>query len=853
MRPSGLHPDRWQRIDEVFDAVLDRPEPERAALLDELCKDDAALRAEVEALLTARVAAERHFSDPVLALDMDALDIDTPPPERIGPFRILEEIGRGGMGVVYAAEDTRLGRRVALKVLPPYMGRHEEAVRHLETEAKAVSALDHPNVATIHDIGLTEQGQPYVVFAHYVGETLAERIARGALSAEEAIAIAVGIARGLGAAHARGIIHRDVKPSNVLLTEGGEVKLLDFGVAKVHGVDRPLDEARVGTLAYMSPEQLVGGDVDPRSDLWALGTVVHEMLTGRRPFDAETPSALMQEIAREDAPALALPASQRFAGLEQLVGRLLQRQPHDRPTDAGVVAGELERLRRRLARSDSHLAPHPTVSAVRGRRATLLAAVVLAIAAVGWWVSSTGGDPMIQRLAVLPLENLTGDPEQQYLVDGIHEALIAELGQIGTLDVISRPSVLPYGGTDRTIPDIANELNVDGVVVGSVFRGGDSIAVTASLVAPSPERSLWQARLGVDAGRMFAITGEVARAISDEIQGALSDDAESRLAADRPVDPDVYDAYLRGRFHLDRRSREGFEQARNFLRRATALDPTFAPAYVSLAESHGSAANFGMVRPVEGFARARAFVDQALDLDSLSAEAHFAVSAIAFFHDWDLAASEAAARRALELNPSLARAHRRLAEVLFVTGRGNEAMAAVDRARELDRLSPVSDYLPVLLAYLSRDFDGAADQARVAAGFHTGFWQLEWLRCLALAGSGDFSEATTACERAATDSNRNPLALGALGHVLASHGQRADAIRIVEELEGMSRERYVGGVQPAAVLGALGDNDRAFSWLDRAVEDRDVLLVHLAHLPFLDPLREDPRFGALEERLGIGR
>nr|NIP77870.1 protein kinase [Gemmatimonadota bacterium]NIQ52186.1 protein kinase [Gemmatimonadota bacterium]NIU72291.1 protein kinase [Gammaproteobacteria bacterium]NIX42788.1 protein kinase [Gemmatimonadota bacterium]NIY06956.1 protein kinase [Gemmatimonadota bacterium] len=446
MRPSRLEPERWRRIDGVLGAALDRSPSERASFLDHACAGDPELRREVEALLAAGDRTDGVLED--AAGRVAAGILETPGSSigrRVGPFRILREIGRGGMGVVYLAEDTRLGRSVALKALPPYLGAGREARRRFEAEARAVSALDHPNIATLYEIDETEEGQLYMVFAYYPGETLERRISRGPLPPDRAVEIATGIAAGLGAAHERRIVHRDVKPSNVLLTRDGGVKLLDFGVAKVAGEEMTGEGIRLGTVAYMSPEQVRAGELDGRADLWSLGVVLYEMLTGSRPFRGGDPAATFQSIL-DDELAPALPGELPGA-LDQVVAKLLCKTPEGRYQSAEDLLADLRAVRSGAAPGVAIREPPPPPR------------------------------PAIQRLAVLPLENLTGSPEQQPLVHGIHDTLIAELGKIRALGVVSRTSVMRLHGAGLSIPEIADALEVDAVVEGSVARDGDHLAI----------------------------------------------------------------------------------------------------------------------------------------------------------------------------------------------------------------------------------------------------------------------------------------------------------------------------------------------------------------------------------------
>jgi len=857
MKPSELDPARWRRIDEIFDAALDTPPAERAAFLAQACGGDHELRAHVEALLEASQRDEAGLDRPVSPLGAALIAAAEEPVanRQVGPFRLLREIGRGGMGVVYLAEDTRLGRHVALKALPPYLGMGRGAKRRFMAEAKTVSALDHPNIATLYEIGETAEGQLYMVFALYEGETLEARIARGPLPVQEAVGVATGIAEGLAAAHQRGIVHRDVKPSNVLLTETGGVKLLDFGVAKVVGEDLTGEGVRLGTLAYMSPEHVSGAAVDQRTDLWSLGVVLHEMLHGERPFRGTDQASLLHAILHDAPPPVTTLPDDLSKALPQVLAKLLSKAPGGRYHGAAELLVDLQALG---AGAPPPVATRePALRHAPGRRwswrHTLVAAGAVAAVAAGIWLGAqaAGSGARIERLAVLPLENLTGDPAQAYFVNGVHDALIAELGKISTLEVISRTSVMRYRNTALSVPEIAEQLGVNAVVEGSVFRDGDSLAITAQLIALSPERHLWAERYERGVGSVFEITSEVARAIAGAIQVALSPEEQRRLTIARPVDPDVYEAYTLGRFNMDRGNQEGLELAQRYFLRAIAIDSTFAPAYADLAEAAGRAAFFGLTSPAEAMPRIRALVETALALDSMLPEAHMTLGAVRLFGDWDWAGAEQAERRAIALNPSYASAYSKLSEVLLVRGRYREALDAVERGAALERMVPFSAFRPVVVLYVMGEHDQAIERARAGLEFFPDFWQGHWLLCLALAGKGLHSEAIAACEEAVARSGRTPIAMGALGYANALAGQREAARQVAVALEDAAAQQYVGGSSIAMVYAGLGDQDRAFAWLERAYEERDVQLVHLADYAFFDPLRADPRFAALLGRMGL--
>ena len=721
-------------MDALLDAALDVPPPERQAFVDEACRGDPDLLGRMDELLRAQATPGGPLDRP---LDVTILASGWEPRlgagDQVGPFRILGEIGRGGMGVVFRAEDTRLGRTVALKMLRPEGPTAPADEDRLLAEARAASALDHPNVATLHEIGRTEEGDRYLVFAYYEGETLAQRIARGPLPPDEAWRVARALAAGLAAAHARGVIHRDVKPSNVLLTRDGGVKLLDFGVARVADPD-PGGPLVPGTAAYMSPEQAEGRGADVASDLWSVGVVLYEMLTGRRPFDGSS-LAQVRKAASKGPDMARFEGGQPRTGLDAVVRRLLQVAPVERYPDAEALMRALDEGRPVAVRPESGAA-----TAERSRRRS--------------WAPWAGA----------------------FVVGG---ALVS--------------TVLAYG-RNRATPD-----------------------------------------------------GPPGRRVQDT-SPTLSTAAE---AAPAGVDPEAYDAYLRGVFSLDRRSPEGYAMAERFLRRSLEVDSAFAPTWAALAETYGSAAFFGLRPPSEALPLVRQLVERALELDPDQPDALVTLAAVRLFGDWDWAGAEASARRALSLRPDHAEAHRILSEALAVQGRLPEALAAVDRASELEGGSQFSAFRPAVTRYYLRDFRGAAEVAREGLSFFPEFWQGHWLLCLSLAGDARAGDALPACHEAVDRSDRTPMALGALGFAEALAGDPVAARGIVAELRDRSAREYVAGSFEAMIHAGLQERDAAFRALERAVEQRDLTLIHLRDHAFFDGLHDDPRFAGLLDRIGI--
>ncbi|MEA2692129.1 MAG: eukaryotic-like serine/threonine-protein kinase, partial [Acidobacteriota bacterium] len=628
---------------------------------------------------------------------------DTMPPQWTGSsvaqYRILEQIGSGGMGRVFRAEDTRLLRTVALKFLPPALTRDPVAKGRFLKEAQAASALDHPNIATVHELGESADGQLFLAMACYDGETLRARIERGPLPVHEAALLAAQVAAGLSRAHQRGIVHRDIKPSNLMVTPDGIVKILDFGIAKLMGQEGLTREGLIlGTLAYMSPEQASGREIDHRTDIWSLGVVLYAMLAGHPPFRGESDRLLVDGILHRQPEPLRRVRPEVPAELERLVGRMLAKDPAERPETMDEVRAGLGVSSVALEISTRRLAPRRARRWGRWAAGTAAAILVAGLAAFAprpapgrraLPSAPAAGRAARPSIAVLPFENLSRDSEQDYMADGLTEALTTDLAKIGGLKVVSRTSSEHYKATAKPLPEIASELGVDNVLEGSVLKVGGRVRISAKLIEARADRSVWAESYDREMSDILALQSEVSRAIVRETQVQLTPQDQARLALGptRTVQPEVYEAYLKGRYQWNRRNREGIEKAIAYFEQATAKDPTYAPAYAGLADAYNFM-SYLRVSP-EAMPKARAAVLKALALDDALPEAHASLGNILFDEDWDWAGGERELRRALELNPNYATAHHWYWAALVILGRWPEARREIELAHELDPLSLV--------------------------------------------------------------------------------------------------------------------------------------------------------------------
>ena len=772
-----------------------------------------------------------------------------------GKYRILEEIGQGGMGIVYKAEDLKLKRCVALKFLPPHLIDLPELKERFLIEAQAAAALSHPNICVIHEVGESED-RPYIAMEYVEGETLRDRIRRGPLKTEEALDIAVQVAAGLGEAHHKDIIHRDIKSANIMVTEKGQAKVMDFGLAKLRGGSSlTKSQTTLGTVAYMSPEQARGDELDGRTDIWSLGVVLYEMLTGKLPFRGDHDQTVIYSILHQGPEALKKACPGISPETERIVGQALAKKAADRyqtmeefREDLAAVTEGLRPLRAKRRAGRRRILGMDIVYLLPAALAVLIVLFGLNVGGVrDRLLGRTASPARAIKMAVLPFANLTGDPEQEYLNDGVTQEMITQLGRLHPqrLGVIARSSVMRYKKGDTPVDQIGRELGVEYVLEGSARREANRVRITAELIQVRDQTQLWAESYEHELSGFGAVQSEVAQSVAKALALKLLPAEQTRLASARTVNPQVYDAYLKGMFYVSQNNPEGFEKGMRYLHQAVEIDPAEPLAYLGLAEGYITLGHGG-AELLDIFPRARAAAEQALKLDPSMAEAVGVLAEVAYYYEWDWAKAEELFKRALELNPSLAMTHYHYAWYLAVFDRQEEAIAEHKLARDLDPLRALNTgWLGQLYNYVGR-YDEAIVEAKKAIELDPKFWPSYQVMRLAYSRKGMHEEAIAAAKGLIDLLPRRGNAHLIMAYVSA--GQVEKALAIAPKLERNTPAfNHVG----LAYL-ALGDQETALQELEAAYKaHRTSLSAIRIHGGGWESMFDDPRFQDLLRRMNL--
>jgi serine/threonine protein kinase/Flp pilus assembly protein TadD len=868
---------RWKKVIDLFQSALACAPDERAAFLDETCHGDEGMRREVESLLTSHERAENFIEVPAFEVAPELATTDSGGPlvgKLIGHYRIESLIGIGGMGEVYLARDEGLGRKAALKLLPDSLTRDEMQLSRFKNEARTASALNHPNILTVYEIG-AEGNVQFIATEFIEGVTLRVALAAGKMSAHKALEIAVQVASALAAAHDAGVVHRDIKPENIMLRPDGYAKVLDFGIAKLTerrlaSDDRSIETTALlqtrpglvlGTAHYMSPEQARGQKVDARSDIWSLGVVLYEMVAGSPPFRGETPSDCIASILTKEPPPLSGILQDFPLKLESILQKALRKKSDERYqtiseilADLRILKGELEAersLTQTKARAES------IVSKIKrhkhGVLVTLVAALLAGVA-VAWFFFFFVPAALTNEksIAVLPFENLSEDKSNAYFADGIQDEILTRLSKIADLKVISRTSTEKYKSKPDNLREIAKQLGVSNILEGSVQKAADQVRVSVQLINATTDGHLWAEIYDRKLTDIFKVETDIAKTIAETLQAKLTGSEEHAISVKPTADAAAYQSYLKGRFFWGRRSGDNIPKAIEYFEEAIRQDPNYALAYAGLAEAWITLPGHASARLQDVKPKAKEAALKSLQIDDTLAGAHTALAQVLFF-DLDFAGAIKEFQRAIDLDPNYATAHHWYANgPLLALGRFDEAVAEGARAVELDPLSPIINVNQANNFIIAGRYHEAIHQIRKALELDPEFGYAHSNLGMALELKGDFPGAIAEFRRA-HQLNGDPLSLAYLGNLYGKTGNIMEAANILTELEQLTKTKYVSAYAFALVQAGLGNRAEVLRWLEKCYADRSQEIGYLRVDRLLDPLRDDPGFQNLVGRVFSGK
>lgn len=879
-------PDQWQKAKELYEAALKIPLKDRPHFVADNCDGDDVVREEVESLLANSADAAGFLEKPAVgevAEEIVGRRKVLPTNETLSHYKIIELLGTGGMGEVYLAEDTRLHRHVALKVLPNYSGgsqQHHRLQRFLR-EARVASALNHPNICTIYEIN-DKGATPFIAMEHIVGKTLDEAIRTG-LSRNEFFDIALKVGDALAEAHAQGLVHRDIKPANIVITARGP-KVLDFGLAKKVVADRTDETEKIvtqagmiiGTAGYMSPEQARAKTVDARSDIFSFGVVMYEMVAGKRPFEGESSMDVISSILDKEPTPLHKLVPEVLPSLERVINKALRKDREERFQTVKDLLIDLKDAQQELrlheelgtfssGRYDSGTptgdAVRPTSSAeyltseIRKHKTATLVTLTLLVLAIGgsllWYFSDRlFYGSQIQSIAVLPFENGSGDANLDYLSDGLSESLIDRLSELPQIKVIARSSSFRYRGENINLQDAAAKLGVQAIITGRVVRLGDNLSIRVEMVDTRNDRQLWSEQYNRKATDALVMQQEIAQTVSQKLRLKLSGEQEEHLAKRSTVNPQAYELLLKGRFYWNKGAQPERMKALEYFNQAIAVDPNYALAYAELASSYTIFGNDGEMDQKVALQKAETAARKALELDEGLADAHQALGYIKQMA-WDWAGAEQEFTRAVELNPNYALGHASYAVFLAVVSRRGQAASAAQRAKELDPVSIRINIWVFNALFLSRRYDDALNILREMIELDPNHPLTQYYFGGTYMAMGRYQEAINACEESIKLGGTGPGGKVNLGLAYAKAGRFDEARAILSELK--STNQRLSRVDEGLLHAALDEKDRAFILFEKAYAAHDLQLQYLGSDPLFDGLRTDARYKDLERRVGLSQ
>jgi serine/threonine protein kinase/Tfp pilus assembly protein PilF len=869
-----LQTDRWRQIERLFHSALECAPHERATYLMQACAGDDELRREVESLLAA------HFDEGStierVASDLAAEWLEeqrAAVAQSIGRFRIISLLGKGGMGEVWLAEDTDLHRKVAVKLLLKEITANGERLRRFEREARAASALNHPNIITIYEIGQADEKR-FIATEFVDGETLRQRMAGNPMELFSALDVALQVTLALSAAHEAGIIHRDIKPENIMVRPDGLVKVLDFGLAKlaaqqpetspdpVYAISVSTTPGMViGTVRYMSPEQSRGMDVDARTDIFSVGVLLYEMITGHAPFEGTTMSDVIAAILTSEPRPLSHYASGIPHQLELIVARALKKERDERYQSIKELHDDLKSLKQLLKSSTLRVSSRLNVAPRLTRRhRVMVSALVLTLLGLigsGIYLRTRSSDRQtIDSIAILPFANVGADPSTEYLADGIPESLINNLSRLSNLRVVPRGIVFGYKGQKLDPQEVGSKLGVHTVLTGKVTRLGDRLNIQVDLVDVERVATLWGNQYNRQPSDILTVQEEIAKQIVDALQLQLNGVAPQHLARGQTDNPEAYRLYLLGRYHWNKFDESGFKKSIEYFQQAIDKDSNYALAHAGMADAY---ALLGVehLRPKDFFPQAKIYAEKALRLDDTLAEAHNSLGIVKLFYEWNWAEAERAFIRARELDPNYANAGHFYGHYLEAMGRMDEAIHETKRALESDPLSLIINAELGFAYYWARQYDQAITQYRRTLDMDPNFFFASMAIAQAYQHNTKLNERERYGKALAELTGARPIARGwpyiegELACVYARLGMRVEAQKILDELKDRAAHDWVDPLIMAFVYTDLGDKDQAFAWLDKAYEERATWIIWLGVEPKFDSLRSDKRFAELLRRIGL--